>query len=155
MSDNGRKDDLPKARTGEIVVPAGRPVVMNQSDIDQGLDQAAKDVVTLMSLRYKTFDADVAKAADLMTSRYAPQFKGASADVKENYVAKRINLSAKVNGQGVVRANTTQLQALLFVSQFVSKGIGKQRRLTLTQFRVLLTMVHTNTGWLVDGMETK
>lgn len=143
------------AGPGTIVVPPETPVQMNQSDIDQGVDQAAKDVVTLMSLHYKTFDADVAKAVDLTTSDFAPKYKQTTADLKDEYAAKQVDLSAKVIGQGVVKANTTRLQALLFVNQWATRGVGKQRRLVLTSFRVLMTMVHTNTGWLVDGMDTQ
>lgn len=140
---------------GTVDVPADRPVQMNQSDIDQGVDQAAKDVVTLMSLHYKTFDEDVAKAVDLTTSRFAPEYQRTTADLKDDYVKKQVELSAKVIGEGVVKANTTRLQALLFVNQWATRGVGKDRRLVLTSFRVLMTMVHTNTGWLVDGMDTQ
>ncbi|GAB4003232.1 hypothetical protein [Nocardioides ultimimeridianus] len=140
---------------GTIDVPADTPVQMNQSDIDQGVDQAAKDVVTLMSLHYKTFDEDVAKAVDLTTSRFAPEYQRTTADLKDDYVKKQVELSAKVIGEGVVKANTTRLQALLFVNQWATRGVGKDRRLVLTSFRVLMTMVHTNTGWLVDGMDTQ
>lgn len=144
-----------QAAQGTVDVPADRPVQMNQSDIDQGVDQAAKDVVTLMSLHYKTFDDDVAKAVDLTTSRFAPQYQQTTADLKDDYVKKQVDLSARVIGEGVVKASTTRLQALLFVNQWATRGLGKDRRLVLTSFRVLMTMVHTTTGWLVDGMDTQ
>ncbi|HWU20645.1 MAG TPA: hypothetical protein VN088_03915 [Nocardioides sp.] len=140
---------------GTVDVPADRPVQMNQSDIDQGVDQAAQDAVTLMGLHYKTYDTDVAKALDLTTTRFAPQYKQLTADAKSGYLAKQVDLAAKVIGEGVVKASTTRLPALLFVNQFVSRGRGKDRRVVLTSYRVLMTMVHTNTGWLVDGMDTQ
>lgn len=141
---------------GLIAVPdPDRPVEMNQGDIDQGVHEASEDVVTLMSLHHERFDEDVAKAADLATASYAERYKQSAADVRDDYMTGRVDVSAKVNAASVVRANTTQLQALLFVTQWISKGTGKDRRLTLTPYRVLLTMVHTSTGWLVDDMQTK
>ncbi|GAB3860217.1 hypothetical protein GCM10028801_22630 [Nocardioides maradonensis] len=140
---------------GQVVVPPGRPVVMNQSDVDQGVDEAAKDAVLLIKRDYRTYDADVAKGVDVLTSRFAPQFRSTTSDVKHDFIAAKTSVDAKVVAQGVVRANDTQLQALLFLDQYVTKGTGKQRRLTYTPYKVLVTMVHTDHGWLVDHLDTQ
>ncbi|HJQ04874.1 MAG TPA: hypothetical protein VJ872_05495 [Nocardioides sp.] len=145
----------PQDALGQVVVPPGRPVVMNQSDVDQGVDEAAKDAVLLIKRDYRTYDADVAKGVDVLTSRFAPQFKATTSDVKHDFITAKTSVDAKVVAQGVVRANDTQLQALLFLDQYVTKGTGKQRRLTYTPYKVLVTMVHTDHGWLVDHLDTQ
>lgn len=149
------RDDAPTVKPGEIAVPSDRPVILNQSDVDAGVDQAAKDAIVIFTRHYQRYDDDVAKAVDLMTDEFAAKFKQAAADSKSGYVEKKVNLESKVMNQGVVRANRTQLQALLFLNEWITKGSGKDRRITLSPYRVLVTMVHTNTGWLVDNVDTK
>ncbi|GAB2988240.1 hypothetical protein [Nocardioides montaniterrae] len=149
------KDRAPHVPTGQIAVPSGRPVILNQTDVDAGVDQAAKDAATAVSLHWQHFDDDVAKAADLMTSDFATKFKQTTSDAKAQSIAKKVDVDARVTYQGVVRANRTQLQALVFLNQWISKGIGKDRRMTLTPYRLLVTMVHTNTGWLIDNIDAK
>lgn len=151
-----RSDDAgPKVAAGQIAVPAGRPVILNQTDVDAAVDQAAQDAVILVKRDYRTYDADVAKAVDLLTDRFAREYKQTSADTKARILADKVNVDAKVVAQGVVRANTTQVQALLFLNQYVTKGTGKNRRVTYVPYKVLLTMIHTDNGWLVDGIDTK
>jgi Mce-associated membrane protein len=151
-----RGDDAgAKVPAGQIAVPAGRPVVLDQTDVDAAVDQAAKDAVVLVKRDYRTYDADVTKAVDLLTDRFSVSYKKTAADVKQQFLADKVNVDAKVVAQGVVRANSTQVQALLFLDQYVTKGVGKKRRVTYTPYKVLLTMIHTNTGWLVDGIDTK
>ena len=55
-------------------------------------------------------------------------------------------------GQGVVHATRTEVQALLFLNYYVSKDGGDT---TYTAYRALVTVVHTNRGWLVSGIDTK
>ena len=54
--------------------------------------------------------------------------------------------------QGVVHATRTEVQALLFLNQYVSKDGGDT---TYTPYRALVTVVHTDRGWLVSDLETK
>jgi len=148
--------DRPKPPpAGEIAVPDHRPIILNQTDVDAGLDQAAKDATVILTRSYKDYDDDVAKSVDLMTDRFASKFKETAADSKSGYLEKKVDVEAKVLYQGAVRANRTQLQALLFLNQWITKGTGKDRRITLTPYRVLVTMIHTDTGWLVDNLDTK
>jgi len=151
-----RSDDHAAAEpAGSVNVPAGRPVVLNQTDTDQAVDQAAKDAVVLIKRNYRTYDADVAKAVDVMTNQFASGYKHTTADVKAKFLAAKTAVDAKVVAQGVVKANASKVQALLFLDEYVTKGKGKKRRLTYTPYKVLVTMVHTDHGWLVDDLDTK
>jgi Mce-associated membrane protein len=44
------------------------------------------------------------------------------------------------------------VQALVFLNYYVSKNGGDT---TYTAYRALVTVVHTDRGWLVSGIETK
>jgi len=44
------------------------------------------------------------------------------------------------------------VQALVFLNQYVSKDGGDT---TYTPYRALVTVVHTDRGWLVSGLDTK
>ena len=61
----------------------------------------------------------------------------------------------RVVAQSVVRANDAELEALLFLNQYVFRGEGENAKSTYTPYRALVTMVHTDEGWLVDGVDTK
>jgi Mce-associated membrane protein len=61
----------------------------------------------------------------------------------------------RVVAQSVVRANLTELEALVFLNQYVFRGEGDDAESTYTPYRALVTMVHTDKGWLVDGVDTK
>ena len=62
--------------------------------------------------------------------------------------------TATVVAQGVVRANRTQLQALVFLNQIVTRVRAGEPETVLTPYKVLVTMVHTDKGWLVSNLET-
>ena len=60
----------------------------------------------------------------------------------------------------MVRASDSQVQALLFLDQYVTKkgdprgGGAQQAGTDYTPFRALVTMVRTDHGWLVDNIDT-
>ena len=68
---------------------------------------------------------------------------------------EKTQVQVRVVAQSVRRANDTELEALLFLNQYTIKGQGEDARTTYTPYRALLTMVHTDKGWLVDGVATK
>jgi Mce-associated membrane protein len=62
-------------------------------------------------------------------------------------------VDVRLRGQSVVRANDTELQALIFMDQFTTRGADQKT--VISPYRVLMTMVHTDDGWLVDDVATK
>ncbi len=54
--------------------------------------------------------------------------------------------------QGVVHATRTEVQALVFLNLYVSKDAGDT---TYTPYRVLVTVLHTDRGWLVSALDTQ
>ncbi|MCL2543851.1 MAG: DUF4607 domain-containing protein [Nocardioidaceae bacterium] len=144
-----------KQDTGGIDVPPGRPIVLDQTDVDAAVDAAAKDAVVIVSRSYKNYDASVEKAVDLMTDSFATQFKQSAAATKPQFIAKKVDVSVKVMDQGAVRASATKVQALIFLDQYITRGTGKNERITTTPYKMTVTMVHTDHGWLVENLDTK
>lgn len=140
---------------GTILVTDDRPVIASELAVQEGLDAAADAAQMIVSRSTAEYDGEVEAATELMTSSYAEEFRKTATDVKAEFVRQNTIVQADVVGQGVVRANDTELQALIFLNQYVQRGEGEDTRTVITQYRALLTMVHTENGWLVDELQTK
>lgn len=138
-----------------IAVPEGRPVVLNQLAVQEGVDAAAAAAQIMFARNWKSYDDGVENALDLMTEQFAEEYRATTEDVKKDFVAKKTSVEVRVVAQSVVRANDTELEALIFLNQYVFRGEGKNAKSTYTPYRAVLTMVHTDDGWLVDGVATK
>jgi Mce-associated membrane protein len=104
---------------------------------------------------WKTYDDGVADAVKLMTDGFAKEYRSTTDDVRKEFIAKKTQVEVRVVAQSVVRANADELEALIFLNQYIIRGEGKDAKTTYTPYRALLTMVHTDTGWLVDHLDTK
>ena len=137
------------------VVSSSRPVVTGEVTHRAATDAAQRDVVEIFTYSYRDFDARIDKATSLMTPSFAEQFRKTAADVKSDFVANKTQQLVKVRGTSVVRASDSQVQALIFLDQYVTKkGDRSQPGTDYTPFRALVTMVHTEHGWLVDNIDT-
>jgi Mce-associated membrane protein len=141
------------------VVSSSRPVVTGEVTHRAATDAAQRDVVEIFTYGYQDFDARIAKATSLMTPAFAQQFRTTADDVKSDFIANKTEQLVKVRGTSVVRASDSQVQALIFLDQYVTKkgGAGKggaPSGTDYTPFRALVTMVHTDHGWLVDNIDT-
>ena len=132
-------------------ISAERPVVLDPLETQGVVDQAASDVATIVSGSSKTFDEDLDRATALMTDEFADSYRETKEDVRQRWLAQRVQVTAQVSAQGVVRADADQVEALLFLTQATTKGDGGP---TLVQYRVVATMVHTDDGWIVSKLQT-
>jgi Mce-associated membrane protein len=151
-------DDKPKAShvaEGSIDVSSDRPVEPNKVGVQAGVDAAAKAAEKIINRTYKNYDKEVDAATALMTPDFAEEYRKTTDDVRGAFVARKTTVQIRVVGQGVVRASDTELQALLFVNQFVFRGGGKDTKASATPYRALLTMVNTDKGWLVEDLQTE
>ncbi|WP_182376087.1 hypothetical protein [Nocardioides sp. WS12] len=149
-------DPAPKVTdtAGEITVPDGRPVVASEISTLEGVEAAAKAAQDIVAVDYQKYDAEIDAAAKVMTSKFEGQYRTTASDIKEQFVLQKTVVQANVVAQGVVRANRTRLQALVFLNQVVSRERDGKPETVVTPFKVLVTMVHTDQGWLVDGLDT-
>ncbi len=150
-----RDDPVADVPEGEIVVPDGRPVVMGEVSWREGVDQAAEAAKVIVARDYEQYDAEVDEAAELMTPAFAEEYRQITADIEDEFVSNQTVVTVRVVGQGVVRANQTELQALVFLNQYTEKGAQQDAETTYAPYRAVLTMVHTDEGWLVDDIQTK
>jgi Mce-associated membrane protein len=137
-----------------IDVPQGRPVIANTLAVQDGVEAAAKAAQQLVAVDHKKYDEEVDAAAELMTTRFEKQFRTTKADIKEEVVAQQTVVKATVVAQGVVRANRTELEALVFLNQVVNRVRDGKPETVATPYKLLVKMVHTDQGWLVDGLQT-
>lgn len=160
-----RNDDGPAATSaasdgeggsGEtIAVPSGRPVVLNGLAVQEGVDAAASAAQVMFARSWKSYDKGVDDAVALMTDGFAEEYRATTDDVRAEFIRKKTQVEVRVVAQSVVRANDSELEALIFLNQYVFRGQGDDAKTTYTPYRAVLTMVHTDEGWLVDGLETQ
>jgi Mce-associated membrane protein len=151
VADSDGSDVKPPPK-GEIAVPDDNPVLIGGADATAAAADAAKAATTLFTRTASGYDEQVDAATELMTEDYAAEFRQTTDDVKEAFVADKTEVEVRIVAQGVVRANRSQVQVLLFLNQYVSKDGGET---TYTPYRALVTMVHTEGGWLVSDLDTK
>ncbi len=136
----------------EPTVSASRPVVTGEIAHRAAVEAAAQSTSEILSYGYRDFDAQVDQATSKMTDSFAEQFRDTAADIEPDFVASKTEIQFKVVASSVVRASSEQVEALLFLNQFVTEnGEGTD----VTPYRALVTVVHTDQGWLVSNIETR
>ena len=139
---------------GSVTVPSGLPVVADELAVLDGVEAAAKAAQEIVAVDHKKYDEEVDAAAKLMTADFEEQYRTTAEDIEAEFVAQKSVVQVNVVAQGVVRANRTELEALVFLNQVVERVRDGEPETVVTPFKVLVTMVHTDQGWLVDGLET-
>jgi Mce-associated membrane protein len=132
--------------------PSKQPVVISGDDATEAVAAAAKSAETIVATSYQDYDDQVDEATALMTDAFAKQYRQTAEDIKPDFVEAKTDIQVQIVAQGVVHATRTEVQALLFLNQYVSKDGGDT---TYTPYRALVTVVHTDRGWLVSNLDTK
>ena len=140
------------ARGDDEAKPSTQPVVIGGDDATAGVEAAAKAAETIIATSYQDYDKQLDEASELMTAAFARDYRQTAEDIEDDFVAAKTEVQARVVAQGVVHATRTEVQALVFLNQYVSKDSGDT---TYTPYRVLVTVVHTDRGWLVSALDTK
>ena len=155
---------LALAAAGEIVyltrdpaptVSAARPVVTGELTHRAAVEAAARSTEQILSTSYEDYDDQVDQAAAKMTDAFAEQYRETSAGIRDKFIANKTRLQVKAIAQGVVQASPAQVQALLFLDQYVQKTENGKPSTDYRQYRALVTVVHTDQGWLVSNIETQ
>jgi Mce-associated membrane protein len=130
---------------------AQRPVVVGEIDAQSVVDAAATDAAAIFSTTWRRYDAHVASVSALMTADMAGRYRTSATPVRSRVVADRTNTTARVAASGVVRADEDEVLALLFLDQ---RTTSRARPPSYAARRALVTMVHTDEGWLVANVQT-
>jgi Mce-associated membrane protein len=136
----------------EPVVSADRPVVTGEVAHRAAVEAASQAADEIVSTSYKNYDDQVDQAVDKMTDGFAAKYRKTAEDVRDQFVHAKKEVQVEVAAAGVVRADESQVQALLFLNQYVTTD-GKHT--AYTPYRALVTVVNTDQGWLVSDIETK
>ncbi len=148
-------DDEPSSAsdTGSTIsADAETPVRITGSEAQVAVAEAAQAAYTIVATSYQDYQDQVDEAAALMTPTFAEEYRQTAADVEDAIVAGKTEVQVSVVAQGVVRADQDQVQALVFLNMLTTKN-GKEP--VYTPYRVLVTVVNTDQGWLVSDLETK
>jgi Mce-associated membrane protein len=131
---------------------SSRPVVVGQIEAQTAVDAAATDAASIFTAPWRRYDAHLDRATSLMTSDMAARYRSSAAQVRGRVVASRTSTVTRVAASGVVRAAPEEVVALLFLDQRTSsKGVPP----SYAARRALVTMVHTDRGWLVANVQTR
>ena len=97
-------------------------------DITQrtAVEAAARSTEDILSTTYTNYDDQIDEATTKMTDTFAAEYRETSDGIKDKFIANRTKLQYKVVAQGVVRASSSQAQALLFLNQYVEQPGGRQ-----------------------------
>jgi len=128
------------------------PVLVTQDAATEGVAAAAEAAETIVGTSYEDYDKQIDEAAALMTDDFAKEYRQTAEDARADVVDAKAVIDARVVAQGVVEATRTEVKALVFLNQYVSKDGGDT---TYTPYRALVTVVNTDKGWLVADLDTK
>lgn len=142
-------------RDATATVSSARPVVTGELNHRAAVDTAAASTVEILSTSYEDYDEQIEQATSKMTDSFAAEYRDTAEGIRDRFVDQQTKLSFEVVGQSVVQASPEQVQALLFLNQYVEKVEDGEPRTDYAQYRALVTVVHTDHGWLVSDIETK
>ncbi|MGB0098749.1 MAG: hypothetical protein WBP61_00580 [Nocardioides sp.] len=136
-------------------VSAERPVVTGEVSHRAAVDAAARSTEEILSTSFEDYDEQAEQARATMTDAFAEDYQQTSDDIRERFIDQRTRLQVKAVGQSVVQASPEQVQALLFLDQYVEKREDGKPVTDFAQYRALVTVVRTDQGWLVSDIETQ
>jgi Mce-associated membrane protein len=130
-------------------------VVTGELSHRAAVEAAARSTEQILSTSHQDYDEQAAKASEKMTDTFAKEYADTSDGIKDEFIAQKTKLQVKAVAQGVVQASPAQVQALLFLNQYVEKEQDGQPQTAYAQYRALVTVVRTDRGWLVSDIETQ
>jgi len=138
-----------------VTPSAERPVQLSELTVRSVVDQAAAAAVTILSASSSSpeaYDEQVESATAMMTDSFAEEYAATKAEIKDDFLAASTEVTVDVSAQGVVQAAPDEVEALLFLTQTTAK---QDSAVTPVQYRVTVTMLRNEDGWLVSRLEAK
>lgn len=147
-----REEPAPSAAGGGSTAPDDSDLLtISPADARSLAQQAGQATYDLVARSWQEYDAQVEAATALLTPEFAEEFRATTDDAKPDFVRNRTEVQVSVVSQGVVSADDTQAQVLVFLNSLSTKD-GEDA--VYTPFRALVTMERTDDGWLVADLET-
>lgn len=152
VSDDASSAAATPPTAGAIAVPEDRPILLPWADAQRAAAAAAEASTTIVKTSWQQYDERVEEATALMTPSFAEEFRATKDEVRAGVVDGKVDVDARVVSQSVVRANTSEVQALVFLNQYTTRDGGET---TYSPYRALVTVVNTDGGWLVSDLQTR
>jgi Mce-associated membrane protein len=131
-------------------VSSDRPVLLSRAAERSATETAAKAAVAFAQRSHETYDEQVDEAAAMMTADFEKQFRQTTDDARDRFIEAETQVTAEVAAQGVMTASEQQVEALIFLNQFT---LRKGEESVFTPFRLKVTLIDTEQGWLVSDVE--
>ena len=136
----------------DAAASSARPVVIGKVAQRSAVEAASRATEQILARTFMGYDRQAEDAATLMTEEFAAEYRRTVRATKKEFVAARTRLVMNVVAAGVVRASSDQVQALLFLDQSTRR---RGQADTSSEYRALVTVVRTGSGWLVSDIETR
>ena len=118
---------------------------------DAGMQAAAQLTQKVLSYDWKTLDADMKRAQELLAPSFRSEYARTMNEVKAQTVKNQVELKASVVATSIVSATEQKVVALVFVNQVTTAKGSDTRR--LDQNRVLVTLGRDGGEWRVSKMD--
>ncbi|MCU1685376.1 MAG: hypothetical protein JWQ81_6115 [Amycolatopsis sp.] len=122
-----------------------------QAANDAALSTARSYAVTVTSYDYQNLDKNFADVLDGATGTFKDQYTGASGSLRQLIQEAKATAKGNVVDAGVKSATTDRVDVVLFVDQSVTNAATAQPR--IDRNRVLMTLEHHDTRWLVSNLQ--
>ncbi|WP_162602289.1 hypothetical protein [Nocardioides daejeonensis] len=127
-----------------------RPVRTSFVEWRAGVDATAKAVTDVLTVNWKTYDEHLAQVKDLVTERFLADYEKSAASSREEFLAQKADYQFEVVNQAVVSATSDEVNTLLFLNQYVTKGDGTPE---VFQVRVISRALRDGDTWQLDSLE--
>jgi Mce-associated membrane protein len=132
--------------------PAPTPTVSADHWTGQVVAAAQVAVPTVFSYDYRTFDADLASADQLLTSDFADRRNALFDDgLRAQVLRQQVVVMAETTAVGLGAGDAETAQAFVFIDQVTSKKASKDQTLRMW---ATLVLVREGDEWLVDDVLT-
>jgi hypothetical protein len=133
--------------------PPAHPMGVPYVEWRNASDAATNAVLAILTVDWKTYDQHLATVKKRMTDSWAKEYTRTAEDSRARFLDSKAHYDFEVVGQSVISATTTRVTSLLFLNQFVYKGVGKDRvGPDVYQVRVIVEAVASGDEWLVDDL---
>lgn len=153
------EDDAPAedpVRAGEAFEVPDQPITVPLLEWRNANEAAVEAVTKILNRRWQTYDEHADQVRDLMTEDFADEYAATNEDSREAFLADKAEYNFAVVGQSVVQARPDRVTSLLFLNQYVYKGVGKERvGPEIYQVRVVVTTVREGGTWKVDDLQAQ
>jgi Mce-associated membrane protein len=133
--------------------PPKHPMSVNYVEWRNASDATTNAVLDILTVHWKTYDEHLESAKKRMTDSWAKEYARTADDTRTKFLAAKADYDFEVVGQSVITASATKVTALLFLNQYVYKGVGKDRvGPDVYQVRVIVEAVASGDEWLVNEL---